>query len=67
MTAALSQLINTVRANSEPDGLNDGVNDAAAAGQTAPHLHWHNIPRYEGDVENPVGGVRGVIPEKQKY
>jgi len=50
-----------------PDGYNVGVNVGAAAGQSVPHIHIHIIPRYKGDVENPQGGVRGVIPHKQKY
>lgn len=50
-----------------PDGWNIGVNVGAAAGQTVPHLHIHLIPRYAGDVPDPRGGVRGVVPEKQKY
>ena len=50
-----------------PDGYNIGINVNAAAGQTIFHVHMHLIPRYIGDVENPKGGVRGVIPEKQKY
>ena len=50
-----------------PDGYNVGVNIRAAAGQSVPHIHIHMIPRYKGDVENPQGGVRGVIPHKQKY
>lgn len=50
-----------------PDGYNIGMNAGASAGQTIFHLHIHLIPRYEGDVENPRGGVRGVIPGKQNY
>ena len=50
-----------------PAGFNFGVNQGVAAGQTIPHLHLHIIPRYLGDIEDPEGGVRGVIPEKQKY
>jgi diadenosine tetraphosphate (Ap4A) HIT family hydrolase len=50
-----------------PVGFNFGVNQGESAGQTIPHLHLHIIPRYKGDMEDPEGGVRGVIPEKQKY
>lgn len=50
-----------------PAGFNFGVNQGLTAGQTIPHLHLHIIPRYVGDMEDPEGGVRGVIPEKQKY
>ena len=50
-----------------PDGYNIGVNCGRAAGQTIPHCHIHIIPRYNDDVENPIGGIRGVIPNKQKY
>lgn len=50
-----------------PDGFNVGINVNQAAGQSVFHVHIHLIPRYKGDVENPKGGVRGVIPTKQKY
>lgn len=50
-----------------PQGYNIGINCGEAAGQTIPHCHIHVIPRYEGDVENPRGGVRGVIPSKMNY
>jgi len=50
-----------------PDGYNIGVNIGKAAGQSVPHIHIHMMPRYTGDIENPRGGVRGVIPTKQKY
>lgn len=52
---------------SRPDGFNLGVNVGEAAGQTIFHAHLHLIPRYMGDVENPRGGVRGVIPSKKDY
>lgn len=50
-----------------PDGYNIGINRGAAAGQTIFHLHVHVIPRYSGDVEDPRGGVRSVIPIKGNY
>lgn len=50
-----------------PDGYNVGVNVGEAAGQSILHVHLHLIPRYNGDVPNPRGGVRGVIPSKQNY
>ena len=49
------------------DGYNVGINVGEAAGQTVPHLHVHVIPRFDGDMDDPRGGVRGVIPGKQKY
>ena len=51
----------------KPDGYNVGVNIGEAGGQSVPHIHIHMIPRYRGDVENPKGGVRGVIPHRQNY
>jgi len=51
----------------QPDGYNIGINDGPSAGQTVPHLHIHLIPRYNGDQEDPRGGVRWIIPEKAKY
>lgn len=51
----------------KPDGFNVGINISEAAGQTVPHVHMHLIPRYKGDVKEPRGGVRGVIPEKRNY
>ena len=50
-----------------PDGLTVGINDGNAAGQTVSHGHIHMIPRYKGDVEEPRGGVRWIIPSKAKY
>jgi diadenosine tetraphosphate (Ap4A) HIT family hydrolase len=51
----------------QPQGYNIGINDGSAAGQTVPHVHVHLIPRYEGDLPDPRGGVRWVIPGKAKY
>jgi hypothetical protein len=50
-----------------PHGYNIGINVGEAAGQTIMHLHLHLIPRYRGDVTEPRGGVRGVIPARQSY
>jgi ATP adenylyltransferase len=65
------ELLNRVRGivqeKYNPAGFNVGININEAAGQTVPHVHIHLIPRYEGDVEEPRGGVRGVIPNKRKY
>ena len=48
-------------------GFNIGTNAGKVAGQSIMHCHIHLIPRKEGDVENPQGGVRSVIPQKQHY
>jgi diadenosine tetraphosphate (Ap4A) HIT family hydrolase len=50
-----------------PDGYNVGFNAGEAAGQTVMHLHVHVIPRFRGDVEDPRGGVRHVVPGKGRY
>jgi len=50
-----------------PHGYNVGINCGTSAGQTIMHLHIHVIPRYKGDMDDPTGGVRGVIPARQKY
>ena len=50
-----------------PDGFNVGFNAGDSAGQTVNHLHMHVIPRYSGDMDDPRGGVRHVIPEKGNY
>jgi diadenosine tetraphosphate (Ap4A) HIT family hydrolase len=56
-----------VAALHDPAGWNVGINVGAAAGQTVMHVHVHLIPRYAGDVDEPAGGVRGVIPAKRQY
>ena len=48
-------------------GFNIGLNEGEVAGQTIPHCHIHLIPRREGDMEDPRGGVRHVIPSKGNY
>jgi diadenosine tetraphosphate (Ap4A) HIT family hydrolase len=68
---ALLDLVEVVRraldAERQPDGYNVGFNAGIAAGQTVLHLHVHVIPRYAGDVPDPRGGVRHVIPGKGNY
>jgi diadenosine tetraphosphate (Ap4A) HIT family hydrolase len=51
----------------KPDGFNIGINCGKVAGQTIMHFHCHLIPRYVGDVPNPRGGVRQIIPGKGNY
>lgn len=51
----------------KPDGYNIGINCGEVAGQSIWHVHIHLIPRYKGDVKNPRGGVRGVVPERRIY
>ena len=51
----------------QPQGFNVGINNSPVAGQTIPHAHIHIIPRYKGDVKNPRGGIRNIIPEKGDY
>ena len=64
---ALFHLKEVLSKEYKPDGFNIGINNGRVAGQTIFHLHVHLIPRYLGDVSDPTGGVRGVIPSKQKY
>lgn len=56
-----------LKKDKEITGFNLGVNAGQAAGQTVMHCHIHLIPRREGDIDDPRGGVRGVIPEKRIY
>ena len=69
--AALLELLDqaqaAAKAEFQPDGFNIGINDGASAGQTVPHLHIHLIPRFQGDLPDPRGGVRWVIPDKADY
>jgi diadenosine tetraphosphate (Ap4A) HIT family hydrolase len=69
--AAVLELARSVQASlrgSDGDGgLNIGLNIGAAAGQTVWHAHLHVIPRVEGDVDDPRGGVRWVIPSRAAY
>ena len=56
-----------LKQDSRVKGFNIGTNAGKVAGQSIMHCHVHLIPRREGDVENPQGGVRSVIPKKQHY
>jgi superfamily II DNA or RNA helicase/diadenosine tetraphosphate (Ap4A) HIT family hydrolase/HKD family nuclease/SOS-response transcriptional repressor LexA len=56
-----------IQLSPKPDGYNVGFNSGGAAGQTVPHVHIHVIPRYLGDMPDPRGGVRHVIPDKGNY
>ena len=56
-----------ITAKFKPDGFNIGINEGTAAGQSLMHLHVHLIPRYAGDVKNPSGGVRNVLPGRGDY
>jgi len=69
---AIDQLLKEQRgylSSSDPTitGWNVGANAGESAGQTVFHVHIHLIPRRDGDMDDPKGGVRGVIPDRQKY
>jgi diadenosine tetraphosphate (Ap4A) HIT family hydrolase len=69
--AAVFRLVTELKARCDADfrpaGYNIGVNIGRPAGQTVMHVHVHLIPRYDGDVDDPTGGVRHVIPERANY
>lgn len=69
--AAIWRLVVAVRAiidrQHRPQGYNVGANVGAAAGQTVDHAHLHLIPRYAGDVPEPRGGIRWIIPARAPY
>jgi diadenosine tetraphosphate (Ap4A) HIT family hydrolase len=69
--AAVWRLVAQVRAllmaGLQPNGFNIGINDGPSAGQTVMHAHVHIIPRRHGDVADPRGGVRWVVPDKAAY
>jgi diadenosine tetraphosphate (Ap4A) HIT family hydrolase len=68
---ALLELVAVVKGRLDeefaPDGFNIGINVGEAAGQTVAHLHLHLIPRYRGDVADPRGGVRHVVPSRGNW
>ncbi len=67
VSAAIQKAKQVLDEEFQPDGYNIGINNGELAGQSIPHLHVHLMPRYKGDVENPKGGVRWVIPENADY
>lgn len=68
---AILELVRAVRqdlaASTAATGINVGVNVGVDAGQTVDHAHVHVIPRYAGDVPDPRGGIRWIIPDKARY
>lgn len=70
-TSTLPLTLNVVKfildSKYKPNGYNIGINCGESAGQTVMHCHIHIIPRYDGDVEDPRGGVRGCIPSRMSY
>lgn len=67
MLELLDECKNYIDEKYHPTGYNIGLNCGEDAGQSVMHVHMHLIPRYKGDVENPRGGVRGIIPNRKEY
>jgi diadenosine tetraphosphate (Ap4A) HIT family hydrolase len=67
LTSAIDAAREAILRCDRPDGFNVGMNLGEAAGQTVPHLHLHVIPRYSGDVDDPRGGIRRVLPLQAAY
>jgi len=63
----VNEALETGFLDENPSGWNIGINEGSVAGQTIPHLHIHVVPRYEGDIDDPEGGVRNIFPEKANY
>ncbi len=61
------KMLTHIGVGKKPEGYNIGINEGEAAGRTIDHVHIHIIPRYFGDVEDPVGGVRQIIPGMGNY
>lgn len=67
LLAGVDRMRELVLARGPVDGWNLGINDGPAAGQTVGHLHVHLVPRRTGDVDDPRGGVRWVVPARARY
>lgn len=67
MLSLLTQARAHLQDEYSPAGFNIGINDGQAGGQTVMHVHMHLIPRYAGDVPDPRGGIRWVLPNKAAY
>ncbi len=67
LMALLASMRALLNAELNPEAYNIGINDGPQAGQTVPHMHMHLIPRFVGDVADPRGGVRWILPAKAKY
>ncbi len=63
----LNKVKDVIQKRFNPDGFNIGLNVGETGGQTVSHVHTHLIPRFKGDVEDPTGGIRGVISSKRIY
>ena len=67
LTAGVDAVRALIDERYQPHAYNVGYNDGEAAGQTIMHVHVHVIPRYQGDVLDPRGGIRWVLPDKAAY
>jgi ATP adenylyltransferase len=67
LTHAITHARQEIEKHHKPDGYNIGINAGKAAGQTIDHLHVHLIPRYDGDQDDPRGGIRNIFPDKARY
>jgi diadenosine tetraphosphate (Ap4A) HIT family hydrolase len=67
MIEAIERVKEIIEREHKPTAYNIGINSGRDAGQTVPHLHLHVIPRYRGDVEDPRGGIRNILPAKARW
>lgn len=67
MMALLMRVKNKLQEELQPQGFNIGINEGFAAGQTVQHTNIHLIPRFKGDVADPRGGIRWLIPDKAVF